>query len=157
MCLVLIQSTNTKYIQSTWQYKVHSLFILSRLSTEIELSIQGLLIVIGKLMRNACIGRVKHDWKSVEWINRKHFLFEHDDIWNSKVTIYNKTTCLLRQASFNRDLSVVTPVKHFISMKFLASCIYKVFFLFLILRWLAKRIDLGLSSPTWIRKLLSTN
>ena len=32
-----------------WQHKIHSMFIVSRPSAEIELGIQGLLIVVGKL------------------------------------------------------------------------------------------------------------
>ena len=42
------------------KYKVHSLFIVSRLSTKIQLSIKGLLIAMEKPIRNACLGTVKH-------------------------------------------------------------------------------------------------
>ena len=54
---------------------------------------------------------VKHDWTSIfwQWINRKHFLFERSNIWNSKVGSYNKTTCFLRRRCFIKDL-FVTPV-----------------------------------------------
>ena len=45
------------------------LFIVSRLSTQIQfiinLSISGLLIVMGKPIRNAYLDIVKHDWTSV--------------------------------------------------------------------------------------------
>ena len=41
------------------------LFIVSRLSTQIQLSISGLLIVMGKPIRNAPLGIVKHDWISI--------------------------------------------------------------------------------------------
>ena len=44
------------------KYKVHSLFIVSRLSTEIQLVIQGLLIVMGKATRSTCLHKVKYDW-----------------------------------------------------------------------------------------------
>ena len=48
----------------TNKYKVHSLFIASRRWTEIQLSIQDLLILKGKPTKNASIGTVKHDWTS---------------------------------------------------------------------------------------------
>ena len=50
-----------------WFYHWHGntndivLFIVSRLSTQIQLSISGLLIVMGKPIRNAYLGIVKHD------------------------------------------------------------------------------------------------
>ena len=47
------------------KYKVHSLFVVSRLSTEIAFSIQGLLIVMRKLIRKARPGTVKHDLTSI--------------------------------------------------------------------------------------------
>ena len=92
--------------------QVHSFFIVSRLSTEIQLSIQGLLIVIRNPIRNACFGIVKHDWTSIvwHWTNRKYFLFARGNISNSKGAFYNKKTCLLRYGCFNRYLSVVTLV-----------------------------------------------
>ena len=45
--------------------KVHSLFIVYRLSTEIQASIQGLLIAMLKPIINACLGTVKHDCASI--------------------------------------------------------------------------------------------
>ena len=39
-------------------------FIVSRLSIKIQLSISGLLIVMGKPIRKAYLGIVKHDWTS---------------------------------------------------------------------------------------------
>ena len=47
---------NTNYI---------ALFIVSRLSNQIHLSISGLLIVMGKPVRKAYLGIVKHDWTSI--------------------------------------------------------------------------------------------
>ena len=41
--------------------KVHSFFVVSRLSIEIHLSIQGLPIVMGNSVRNACLGTAKND------------------------------------------------------------------------------------------------
>ena len=92
--------------------KVHSLFIVSRPSTLIQLSIQGLLIATGKPIRNVCLGTVKHDCASIvwRWTHSKHFLSARGNIFNSKVAFYNKTTCLLRQGCCNRELSVVTSV-----------------------------------------------
>ena len=46
------------------KYKVHSSFIVFRLSTLIQLSISGLLIVIGKTIRNTCLSAVKREWTS---------------------------------------------------------------------------------------------
>ena len=40
------------------------LFIVSRPSTQIQLSISGLLIAMRKPIRNAYLGIVKHDWTS---------------------------------------------------------------------------------------------
>ena len=84
------------------------LFIVSRLSTKIQLSISGLLIVMGKPIRNVYLGIVKRDWTSIAY--GKPFLFARGNIWSSRVVFYNKTTCLLRCECFNRDLWVVTPV-----------------------------------------------
>ena len=47
---------NTNYI---------ALFIVSRLSNQIHLSISGLLIVMGKPVRKAYLSIVKHDWTSI--------------------------------------------------------------------------------------------
>ena len=41
--------------------KLYSLFIISRLSTEIQLSIQCLLLVTGNSIKKACLGTVMHD------------------------------------------------------------------------------------------------
>ena len=41
------------------------LFIVSRLPTQIQLSITGLLIVMGKPLRNAYLSIVKRDWTSI--------------------------------------------------------------------------------------------
>ena len=41
------------------------LFIVSRLSTLIQLNISGLFIVMGKSIRNAYLDIVKHDWTSI--------------------------------------------------------------------------------------------
>ena len=59
------------------KYNVHKLFIVSRLSTNIQLSIQGLLIIMGRPIRNTCLGTVKHDWICIawQWTNSKNFLF----------------------------------------------------------------------------------
>ena len=46
-------------------YKVHGLLIVSRASTEIQLVVQDLLIVMGKKTRNTCLGTVKYDWKLI--------------------------------------------------------------------------------------------
>ena len=51
MCLVLV--TNTKYVVCLSFLKPQPKF---------NLSIQGLLIVMGEPIRNACLGTVKHDW-----------------------------------------------------------------------------------------------
>ena len=51
----------------TNKYKVHSLLIASRRWTEIQLSIQDLLILKGKPTKNGSIGTVKHDWTSTVW------------------------------------------------------------------------------------------
>ena len=51
-----MEDGNTSYI---------ALLIVSRLSTQIHLSISGLLIVMGKLVRKAYLGIVKHDWTSI--------------------------------------------------------------------------------------------
>ena len=48
------------------KYKARSFFIVPRLSTEIHLSIQGLLIVIGKPIRSTGVGIVKHYWTSID-------------------------------------------------------------------------------------------
>ena len=52
------------------------LFIVFGLSTLIQFSISGLFIVMGKPIRNAYLGIVKHDWTSIAYYraNRKHFL-----------------------------------------------------------------------------------
>ena len=65
-----------------------------------------------ELVRNACLGTVKQNWTLIvwQWVNRKHFLSARGNIWNSNAAFYNKTTCLLREGCFNRDLSVITPV-----------------------------------------------
>ena len=85
------------------------LFIFSKLSTQTQFSTSGLLIAIGKLIRNAYLGIVKHDWTSIvcERASRKHFLSARGNIWNSKVMFYNKTTCLLRGRCFNRNLELL--------------------------------------------------
>ena len=44
---------------------LHSLFIVSRPSSQIQLSISGLLIVMRNPIRNAYLGVVKHDWPSI--------------------------------------------------------------------------------------------
>ena len=44
------------------KYKVHSFFILCRLSAGVYLIIQGLLIVMRKPTRNAWLGSVEHEW-----------------------------------------------------------------------------------------------
>ena len=92
------------------KYQAHSLFIVSRLLTKIQLSVQGLLLPIVKPIKNECLSTVKHDCISLFWqqTNRKHFLFAHGIIWNS--------TCLPRHGSFNRDLLVVTLVQYYISI-----------------------------------------
>ena len=93
-------------IQSWWfVYRFQSLNL-------IQLSTWSLLIVIGKPEENACLGKVKYDWVSIvwQWANVKYFLSTRCNIWNSRVAFYNETICLLRWGSFNRDLSVVTPV-----------------------------------------------
>ena len=74
------------------------LFIIFRLSTKIQLRISGLLTVMGKSIKNAYLGIVKHDWTSIVcWrAYRKPFLSARDNIWNFFVVFYNKTTCLLR-------------------------------------------------------------
>ena len=91
------------------KYKVHSLFIVSRPSTKIQLIIQGLIIIMEKPIRNTCFGTVKHDWTSIvlQWTNRKHFLYTCDNkvtnyksSWKYKVVFYNKTTSLLRHDVF---------------------------------------------------------
>lgn len=46
-------------------YKVHGLIIVSRASTEIQLVVQDLLIVMGREIRNTCLGTVKYDWKLI--------------------------------------------------------------------------------------------
>ena len=94
------------------KYNLHSLFIASRLSTWIQLSISGLLIVMIKSIKNAYLAPVKHSWISIFcwWANRKLFLSARGNFWHSKVVIYNKTTCLLRRRCFNRYLWVFTPV-----------------------------------------------
>ena len=50
---------------------------------------------MGKPIRNAYLGTVKHDWTPIVcyWANRKPFLSARGNIWNSKVVFYNKTTC----------------------------------------------------------------
>ena len=42
--------------------KVDSLFLIFSVSIEIQLSIQNLLIVIGKPVRDALLRTAKHDW-----------------------------------------------------------------------------------------------
>ena len=58
------------------------------------MSISGLLIVMGKPIRSAYLGTVKHDWTPIVcyWANRKPFLSARGNIWNSKEVFYNKTT-----------------------------------------------------------------
>ena len=77
------------------KYKLYSLFVVSRLSTKIQLSIQGLLIVIEMQIRKTISSKVKHIWTSIvwQWTNRKHFLFAQGNIWKFKVGFCNKTTC----------------------------------------------------------------
>ena len=100
------------FVWFSWQ-KESTYFIVSRPLTEMQLTIQALPIVMGKPIRNVYLVTVKYGWKYAvwQWGNRKHFLFGHSNIWNSKVAFYNKTTCLLRYVCFNRVLSVVTLVK----------------------------------------------
>ena len=107
------------------KYKKHSLFITSRLSTWIQLSVPGLQIVIGKSIRNACFGTVKHDWTSMighrllgsELIGNIFYLcVAICNIWNSKLVFYNKTPCMLSCGCFNRHIRVVTSVKYYMSM-----------------------------------------
>ena len=95
--------------------KVHSLFIVSRHSIEVQLSIQGLLIVIENSARKACLGTVKSDWTCVtawQWTNRKHFLFWRGNIRNTKVASNNKTTWLLSHRSFNNCYSCLVLYLH---------------------------------------------
>ena len=106
--------------------KVHSLFVVFEVSIEIQLDIQNLLIVMGKPIRDVRLGTAKHDWTLIFWLwtNRKHALFARGDVWNSKVAFYNKTTYMLWQWFFNRDLLVVNPVQYFISMLAVVSGCY---------------------------------
>ena len=94
------------------KYRVHSLFIVFRPSTKIQLSIQDLPIVIGNSMRNTCLDTMKHDCTSVawQWTNRKHLLFARGNVCNSKVAFYNKTACFLRHRCLYKDHLVVNPV-----------------------------------------------
>ena len=100
------------------RYKRHIVFIVSRLSAEIQLKTSCLLIAMGNSIRNIYLGIVKRDWISIVcWRpNRKPFLSACSNIWNSKVVLYNKITCLLRCGCSNRDLWVVTPADYYISM-----------------------------------------
>ena len=49
------------------KYQGHSLFINSRLLTKIQLSIQGLLLPMGKPIKDACLSTVKRDWILISW------------------------------------------------------------------------------------------
>ena len=93
---IVTEDGNTSYIV---------LFIVSRLSALIQLSISGLFVVIGKPVKSAYLGIVKHDWTSfVYWrANRRPFLPECGNIWNSKVEFYNKTT-----GCWGTDVSIET-------------------------------------------------
>ena len=99
------------------KYKLHSLFIVSRLSTYIQ-PISGFSVVMGKPIKKRHLATVKHDWTSIIywWANRKRFLSARCKIWNSKVVFCNKTNCLLRHGRFNRELWVATPVEYFIQL-----------------------------------------
>ena len=79
------------------KYKVHGLFIVTRFSTEIRISIQGLLTDIRKPITKTCLAIVKHDWTSIVWqrINRNHFPVASCTIWNFKLALPSNTICLM--------------------------------------------------------------
>ena len=110
-CVIYLFHRKRSYVWFWWQYKVHSLFIISRPSiNRNSIEYRNFTNFYWKSIRIACLGKVKHDWTSIfsQSTNRKYFLFVRGNIWYSKVAFYNKTTCLLRHRCFNRDLSVVT-------------------------------------------------
>ena len=50
------------------------------------------------------------------------FLSVRGNIWNSKVVLYNKTTCLLRRGCFNRDLSKMLNGLQVFSFRVTCEC-----------------------------------
>ena len=109
------------FLFSVTPIKYTIFFVVSSLSTKCQMNIQGLLIVLGKPRRKTCFSTMKYDCRSIvwQWNNRKRFLSARDKIWIFKVAFYNKTIFSLRHGYFNRDLSTVTLVKYYISMRHL--------------------------------------
>ena len=65
---------------------------------QIQLSIQDLLIVVRKPIRNSCFWHSKTTLDVIvwQWTNRRNFHVAHTNISNSRAAFYINLTCLLR-------------------------------------------------------------
>ena len=115
LCLVLM--TNTKCIVYRFQaLKLNPIEYLRFINC------------YGKANRKTHALAQRHLIGHCQWANRKRFLSVHSNIWNSNVSFYNKTTCLLRCRCFNRYLLLL--LFSIISPWFMVGLInFKIFFL----------------------------